>query len=321
MSPSMTALEFSRRGDALFRQLAARFPTADASRLALTQKLDESRYQHIRHAAAAYVSACLGHRAPLGEGELMNALLASRGKIPNYTSGGVLMPKREQSLEFSLLHKAVANAFRDYDIGPLVDVIDLPFNVRMVYGDADPRMSAQPFSSSKLHCDSWAGVPADAMVIVLPLFGDIDDITIEFGEMEPEREMSALRALDDYDQGADYRIVRRYDVKLAHGSLYIADTRLLHQTVRRKKGGVRLSIDFRFRRNDLEYRAAVPEITGPDAMGNCVDYRTWLGVGSESMLVFEETMEAAAASAGHPNASSPLFRGASRLVSLASLLG
>ena len=86
-------------------------------------------------------------------------LLARRGDIPNYTPGGMLAPKREHTLEFNLLHRSVAAAFSDYGIEGHVDGIDLPINVRMVYGDADATRLNAPFSSSKIHSDVWAGVP------------------------------------------------------------------------------------------------------------------------------------------------------------------
>jgi hypothetical protein len=126
----------------------------------------------------------------------------------------------------------------DYDLDAHISGIDLPINVRLVYGELDRARQSAAFSSTKLHSDVWAGIPADAAVVVL---GDIDNITIECFEIEREQEFAAMRALRDYDGGAHVMPVVAYDEgSMKHGHLYVADARLLHKTVRRKPSGVRL---------------------------------------------------------------------------------
>jgi hypothetical protein len=80
---------------------------------------------------------------------------------------------------------------------------------------------------------------------------------------------------------------------MQHGHLYVADARLLHKTVRRKRAGVRLSLDFRFRYNDPEYRALTPPIErgGPDSIDSRVPYARWREVGDSELIVFEDTMQ------------------------------
>ncbi|HEX6244912.1 MAG TPA: hypothetical protein VFZ61_28525, partial [Polyangiales bacterium] len=246
----------------------------------------------------AYVSRVLESPFPLSEADALKLLLQERGKIANYTSGGMLAPMREHTLEFNALHAAVTAAFADFGIDGHVDGIDLPINVRMVYGEADSARTSAPYASSKRHADVWAGVPPDAVVVVMPVLGDIDNITIECSEMPAERELSAMTAMDDYDRGGDIPVVRSYDeCRMKHGHVYLADARLLHQTVRRASKGVRLSVDFRFRSNDLGYRAMVPPIvsSGPDAVDTRVPYRDWLALGEQQLIVFEGSMREARA--------------------------
>jgi hypothetical protein len=206
----------------------------------------------------------------------------------------MLAPRREHTLAFNALHAAVAAAFADFGIEPNVDGIDLPINVRMVYGKADAKRLNAPFSSSKRHADVWAGVPGDAVVVVLPVLGDIENITIECAEMPVERELAAMCAMHDYDEGADVPVVRGYEeCAMQHGHVYLADVRLLHQTVRRVSEGVRLSVDFRFRSNDPTYRAMLPPLisSGPDSQDTRVPYPKWLALGSDKLIVFDESTE------------------------------
>ncbi len=290
-------MEYSRRGDQVFDALATKFPSATRTRLLLDQELSAERFAQIRLSMLAYLSAVLGSPRTLDEPQLCERLLSHRGKLPNYTSGAMLAPKREHTLEFNMLHRSVAAAFGDYGIGDHIDGIDLPINVRMVYGQADPTRLKAPFASSKLHSDVWAGVPADAAVIVLPVLGDIDNIYVECMEMPRELERRSMRAMKDYDEGRDVPISVSYEKGMKLGHLYIADGRLMHQTVRKRPEGVRVSIDFRFRFNDLAYRAMVPpvEAGGPDSIDSRIPYADWLRIGSDTLVVFEETMEQARA--------------------------
>jgi hypothetical protein len=286
--------QFSEHGDRVFATLAGRFPGARTWRLLFEQTLASRRFEAIRAAMLAYVSRVVGSETVLDEPSALARLLEHRSQLVNYTSGGMLAPTREHTLEFNLLHRSLAAALGDFQLEDQIDGIDLPLNVRLVYGDVDDARAHAPFSSTKLHSDVWAGVPFDAAVVVLPVLGDIDDITIECFEMAREQELDALRAFDNYDEGKHVVPVSSYaDCAMKLGHLYVADARLLHKTVRRKRGGVRLSIDFRFRFNDPSYRALAPAIAGggPDSFDSRVPYARWRKVGDDSLIVFSETLE------------------------------
>lgn len=286
---STDPIEFSRRGDEVFARLAACFPAASKQRLAIDHTLEADRFTAIRAAMLGYASSCLGARRPLDEPEVVAGLLAQRETIPNLRADGLLVPKREHVAEFNLLHKAVAGAFRDFGIEPSVDVIDLPINVRVVYGKPGARRNLA-FSSSKLHSDVWAGVPVDAVVVVLPVLGAIEDITIILGELPREQELEAMRAMGDYLEGKHYEITTPYGGALQHGHAYLADVRALHQTVRHRAEGVRVSIDFRFRTSDPAYRAMAPVVHGPESGDTRVPYAEWLAIGTDRLIAFDESV-------------------------------
>jgi hypothetical protein len=290
---NLEPLELSERGDRVFDALANEFPLARKWRLLFEQQLNAERFEAIRLAMLAYVAAVTGSKAPLAEGETLERLLALRGDLPSYTGGGMLAPTQEQTLEFNLLHRSVVAALGDFPLDRHISGIDLPINVRLVYGQVDEAREQAPFSSTKLHSDVWAGVPPDAAVVVLPVLGDIDNISIECFEMARSQEFGAMRALPDYSEGKHIEPVASYtDCSMKLGHLYVADARLLHKTVRRKRAGVRLSIDFRFRYNDLAYRSAMPAIAqgGPDSVDSRVPYADWCSVATRSLIVFDDSM-------------------------------
>jgi hypothetical protein len=286
---------FSELGDRLFDELADKIATRRQYRLLFEHTLKPELFQQIRVAAAGYISACLNSPIILSEAEMVERLLEARNTLSNYTGTGLLMPKREHTLAFNLFQKSVADAFCQLGANELIDAVDLPVNLRMVYGKTDSTKLGLPFASSKCHSDVWAGVAADATVVVLPLFGDIDNITIEAGEMPREMELQAMQVMSDFNEGADIPMVVSYtEAQLQHGTMYFNDARGLHQTVRRKTEGLRISVDFRFRRKFNEaYRAMVAPNIGGIEEDMSIPYEDWLKVGKETLIVFDETVEEA----------------------------
>jgi hypothetical protein len=311
------AIAFSQLGDQLFDELANRVATRQQYRLLFEHTLRPELFQQIRVAAAGYISACLKSPIILSEAEMLQRLLEARNSLPNYTGTGLLMPKREHALAFNLFQKSVAEAFYQLGANDLIDAVDLPVNLRMVYGKTDATRLRLPFASSKCHSDVWAGVAADATVVVLPLFGDIDNITIEAGEMPREMELQAMRVMSDFDEGRDIPMVVSYtEAQLQHGTMYFNDARGLHQTVRRKTEGLRISLDFRFRRKFNEaYRAMVAPSIGGVEEDMSVPYEDWLKVGKETLIVFDETVEQSK-NKQNTGAPVPLYTRGYRLVKL-----
>ncbi|PLZ28736.1 hypothetical protein [Fischerella thermalis] len=289
------AIAFSELGDRLFDELSDRISTKRQYRLLFEHKLKPELFQQIQIAAAGYISACLNSPIILSEEEMLQRLLEQRNTLSNYTGTGLLMPKREHTLAFNLFQRSVAEAFYQLGANDLIDAVDLPVNLRMVYGKTDPEKTRLPFASSKLHSDVWAGVPADATVVILPLFGDIENITIEAGEMPREMELKAMRIMSDFDEGRDIPMVVSYtEAQLQHGTMYFNDARGLHQTVRRQTDGVRISVDFRFRRKfNKAYRAMLSPSLGGVEQDMSVPYEEWLKVGKETLIIFDETIEEA----------------------------
>lgn len=311
------SIEFSHLGDKLFDELAEIIATKRQYRLLFEHTLKPQLFEQIRIAAASYICTCLNSPIVLSEEEMLQRLIEARETLPNYTGTGLLMPKREQVLAFNLFQKSVAEAFYQLGANDLVDAVDLPVNLRMVYGKTKPENAALPFTSSKRHSDVWAGVPADATVVVLPLFGDIEHITIEAGEMPREMELEAMRVMSSFDEGKNIPMVVSYkEAQLQHGTMYFNDARGLHQTVRRKREGLRISVDFRFRRKfNEDYRAMIQQQLSGVEEDMSIPYEEWLKVGKDNLIVFDETMAEARANK-NSDAPVPLYTKGYRMMNI-----
>jgi len=127
---------------------------------------------------------------------------------------------------------------------------DLP-NVRICDG-------RENYAIQSFHMDMWTGEPADSIVVMVPIAGDVDRVGVRFTEpVNPVHERCVAR-YPSYGDGVmanpDYT---EYPVKMQLGYAYVMDSYCLHQSI--KGDGVRMSIDFRIR-----YRDKLPS----DAMDN-----------------------------------------------------
>jgi hypothetical protein len=112
--------------------------------------------------------------------------------------------------------------------------------------------------------------------------------------MDRQKEMQLMRVLSDYTEGAaEAGELKRYDAVMKLGHAYFADARLLHGTLRRAPN-LRVSIDFRFRmRSSGPYREAAERILSAGRMENYVTLSDFFKIGSETLMIFEESCEEA----------------------------
>jgi hypothetical protein len=142
-------------------------------------------------------------------------------------------------------------------------------------------------------------------------------LVIEAGEMPRQMKLEAMRVMSDFDEGQNIPMVVSYTGgQLQHGTMYFNDARGLHQTVRRKAEGLRISLDFRFRRKFNEaYRSMVTPNVGGIEADMSVPYQDWLNVGKETLIVFDESVKQAKHNQSG-NASVPLYTRGYRLVEM-----
>lgn len=204
-------------------------------------------------------------------------------KLPNITPNGLVLPKKDNFLAYNDIHKEVAKLLDSLGISNRVLSIHNPINIRLVRGTHEG--GTRPKASTKLHTDIWAGEFANSMMIFIPLFGDIENIGVEFFEPSDEFYPDFVRILNDYDEGK--HLIEnsiKYNCPLKNEFIYFIDSFLLHRTFKNSNSW-RLSLDFRFQ--PVEEIASDLKIdTKRDE--NYISYDEWREIG-ESRILFTKT--------------------------------
>jgi|GEM_PF-246284 SAM-dependent methyltransferase len=178
-------------------------------------------------------------------GDFLKTERGALAGLPNITPNGLVLPKRQTAAAYNLVHQTVAGIFTAFGLADHARAVHAPVNIRLVNGRPDAAIDGRPRASAKMHSDMWAGEPAGAIMVFLPVFGAAGNTGIKW--IEPLSFPQALMGpLDDFDAGAHLAEGgREYDCGLTPGVLLLADPYLIHAT-QKNSNNLRLSIDFRF---------------------------------------------------------------------------
>lgn len=120
--------------------------------------------------------------------------------------------------------------------GNAIEAIEQPVNIRIY--DGEQRGATQDW-----HSDIWGGEPVDIAILIVPLWGAIDECGLCFAEPQTTAESFAKRYTSNSDALIDNPNYTPYPVALRAGEICVMDSFCLHHSVKGK--GVRVSIDFR----------------------------------------------------------------------------
>lgn len=174
--------------------------------------------------------------------DLMADMIA---QLPNCTPNGMLLPKKENAVEFHFIGRIIGQILKSLDMDARINVIQQPVHVRFNNGRYDEELGQRAYSSTKVHTDIWNGEPAGVVIVFVPVLGEAAANGIEFFEPDLSLIKNFVQTLDDYSEAGNLvHMAKRYDLEMRKQSIYFADSFLLHRTIKSGKG-LRVSIDFR----------------------------------------------------------------------------
>ncbi len=232
----------------VFDALTAQFECQRPCPLIAVYQIPDVDWEHLRHAAAVYMSRCLpGNPLIQDEEELLGEFHARQEEILNVTPNGMIVPKRHTVLEYNALARAFARIIDGLGIGGQITSWHIPLNLRVKFNKVNEANMKRHHPTEHIHSDSWAGESADSVTTMIPIFGDIARNHVTYYDPPEHFEEEWLGPLPSYAHGAE--IASRYErleFVPEKGQLILADFATLHASHREPNAGHRVSIDTTF---------------------------------------------------------------------------
>ncbi len=211
-------------------------------------KIPDDLFHNLKTAAAIYVSSSLPDgRFTVDEKELLGAFVKSRQLIKNCTPNGMMVPKKEISLQFNLVVRAFADIIESFNFGDLLVSWHVPLNIRYKDGHIVKSNLERAYPTEDIHSDSWAGESADSVTTMIPLFGDTEQNRVDYYTPPDDFQEEWLGPQPSYRHNQN--IAQKYtkiEVPYSKGYLYFVDFGTLHSSARYPSAGPRISIDTTF---------------------------------------------------------------------------
>ena len=253
--------------------------------------VDPGFYKILRLSTSRYIKACLDiNEEDLLEDRLIEHLESNVSDLANRTPNGILIPKMEFEDEFNDLHRVLAGYIRTLGMDNAIHVVSSPIIVRLVKGHSELDLDDRPYSSTKIHMDPWNGDPGDEVVVSIPIFGDIENTTVEYFEPPDEFRAPVMNTMTNYDEGQKL-MGDCQPIELAQrlGYAYFMDAIVPHRTIK-NNGGVRVTLEFRLRRiTSDEERKSVEETCDPGRLSHFVEVSDWYKLGTTKRMKFSDT--------------------------------
>lgn len=265
--------------------LAADFPLLKAVRL------PGNLLVRLRNAVNLYLYATLDcwyrDRTFQLQDELLSAASDAVRGLPNITPNGLLLPKQQNYLAYNMVHATLVEIFDSVGLARHVTAAHAPINLRLVDGRGRAQFDRRARASAKWHSDIWAGEPAAATIVFLPVFGAPGMLGVRWVEPRDFPHEFA-RPLDDFAEGAHLiEGGREYQVDFDPGVILLSDPFLIHAT-QRDSDGLRLSVDFRF---ISRYAIASDAVAPGTRSENYLPYADWSDIGRGRVLTTDAPLE------------------------------
>lgn len=251
-------------------------------------KIDDTLFCNLKTAIALYVSRCLPDGPyVVEENKLLDEFIKNRDKVRNCTPNGMMVPKKEVSLEFNLVVRAFADVIESLNFTDLVASWHVPLNVRYKDGHIVKGNLERAYPTEDIHSDSWAGESADSVTTMIPIFGDTERNRVDYYVPPDDFQEEWLGPQSSYRHNAE--TAKRYtkiNVPYSKGCLYLVDFATLHASARFSGAGPRISIDTTF---------AFPPLPGqeekihPWRVNERAKSEDLMGIGISSLFLFNNS--------------------------------
>ncbi len=175
-----------------------------------------------------------------------------RREIQTLTPGGIIVPKRNSSLEYNAVLRAFAELVDSFGFAGHIGGWHFPPNVRVKFSDCTTEGRIRP--SERPHSDAWAGEHPDSVTVHIPLFGDTDNNRVDIWLPKEDFEEAWLEpalsndfeTVQQYEKGRIAQWGPRAGFCTPLGACAFIDAAVLHGSHREPGCGARISLEAPF---------------------------------------------------------------------------
>jgi|TARA_B110000093_G_scaffold173482_1_gene205643 hypothetical protein len=230
------------------KKLSKKFQGKKINDLMYEIKIPENLFYNIKSATINYVSKSFNDNETIvDEKKLIKKILSKKKILSNLTPNGIIVPKIESSLEFNSLLKSYVQILKYFNIESLIENFHFPPNIRLKLPYIKKNHMLRKHPTELMHSDTWTGANPNWCAVHLFILGDIARNNIRYAEPPSDFDEDWLKPLKKSQLGKDisskFKLMRYIPKK---GHMIIADATIIHQSFRKKKAGIRISLDTGF---------------------------------------------------------------------------
>lgn len=231
-----------------FNNLTKIIKARKISDLVATGKISNGSLEKIQLASKLLLMSSLKeHKSTLKNKINFNDIIKDvlKHKPSNITHNGLVVPKKENSLEYNLFLKFILDFLKESKILGVVDRFISPPQLRIKYGKTKKRKNFN--ASEHPHSDAWTEYNTDkSYTLYFPIFGDFKNNFVRFFKprknfennwLSPKKFVDGKKILKDYIPLPNLYYMGKY---------VITDCATLHESVINKDAKPRISIDTAF---------------------------------------------------------------------------
>lgn len=211
-------------------------------------QIDRKHFSYIQNASKNLLHACLlgnARKVPveIDFDKVINEI--KKNKPDNITHNGLVVPRKEISIEYALFTKSVFCLLEYLGLNKFIDFFVSPPQLRIKLGNISNNFNA----SENIHSDAWTPYNTDkSYTFYLPIYGDCKKNFVKFFKPKNIKDFdpSWLKPKKFIEGKKIAEMYKETKLQYKLGSFVMSDCATLHQSVLKRGAKPRVSIDIAF---------------------------------------------------------------------------
>lgn len=180
------------------------------------------------------------------EKQILDYYNKNQHKFKFITPNGAIVPKYETTNDFNKINRSFVNLIKSTNFYKNIIKFHVPLNIRIKFKKIPNFFLKRNMATEIPHSDAWAGEKSTCVNMHIPLFGDNTNNRMVFYYPKKFNE-NWLRHLNHFSEGKKFlKFYKKINLRTLKKCATISDFATLHQTLREKNCGSRISLDTTF---------------------------------------------------------------------------